>query len=218
MSKQLDFDAINKAALQRLPDLLKQWLPDGRLSGAYWVVKNPRRSDAEAGSFKIHMQTGKWGDFAIDAKGVGAISLGAYIFDVPAKQMAKNLADMLQGKSPMGGALQDTSSAKIFPVAEPKEWVPITPVLKDAPAAPQKHPKIGKASYCWAYKDARGELLCHVMRFDKFGTKQILPLTYCEHADGQREWRWQALPVPGPALWLGKFGSPARCARACCRR
>ena len=41
----LDFSAINRAALGYLPALLRQWLPDGRRQGGEWVALNPRRGD-----------------------------------------------------------------------------------------------------------------------------------------------------------------------------
>ena len=62
-----------------LPALLRRWLPDGRIEGNEYVARNPRRSDRRLGSFKINLRTGRWADFAFDARGGDPISLAAYL-------------------------------------------------------------------------------------------------------------------------------------------
>ena len=94
-NKKIDFPAINRAALGALPVLLARWLPDGRRIGVEWVAKNPRRTDNHAGSFKINMQSGRWGDFASDARGGDVISLAAYLSNMKQGEAAHRLAAML---------------------------------------------------------------------------------------------------------------------------
>lgn len=57
---QLDFKAINAAALSALPALLTRWLPEGVLRGQEYRARNPRRADRRAGSFSINVATEKW--------------------------------------------------------------------------------------------------------------------------------------------------------------
>src|SRR4051794_19044247 len=95
MGGTVDFAAINRAALARLPDLLRRWLPGGRTEGAEYVVKNPKRRDQRAGSFKINLTTGRWGDFADGAKGGDPVSLAAYLADCNQVEAARQLAVML---------------------------------------------------------------------------------------------------------------------------
>ena len=95
MAGRIAFDAINRAALGCLPDLLRRWLPDGRAEGHEYVAKNPRRDDRRPGSFKINLQTGRWGDFATGDKGGDVISLAAYLAGSNQIEAARNLADML---------------------------------------------------------------------------------------------------------------------------
>lgn len=95
MAGSIDFDAINRAALGRLPDLLLRWLPDGRIEGQEFVAKNPRRADKKPGSFKINMRTGRWGDFATGDTGGDVVSLAAYLAGTKQIEAARNLADML---------------------------------------------------------------------------------------------------------------------------
>lgn len=92
---RIDFAAVNRAALAVLPRLLARWLPDGRVEGAEWVALNPKRDDRRPGSFRINLKTGRWADFAIDAKGGDPISLAAYLSGKSQGDAARNLATML---------------------------------------------------------------------------------------------------------------------------
>ncbi len=92
---QLDFAAINAAALARLPDVLRRWLPDGRIEGAEYVARNPTRADRRAGSFKINLRTGQWADFATGDRGGDPVSLAAYLAGVGQGEAARELAVML---------------------------------------------------------------------------------------------------------------------------
>lgn len=95
MEARIDFARINRAALARLDDILQRWLPGGRLEGAEYVVKNPRRPDRNPGSFKINIRTGAWSDFAIGARGGDPVSLAAYLFELSQADAARRLAAML---------------------------------------------------------------------------------------------------------------------------
>lgn len=91
----LDFAEINRGALARLDDILRRWLPGGRVEGREYVVKNPKRHDQRPGSFKVNLATGRWADWASGDKGGDPISLGAYLFDLRQVEAARRLADML---------------------------------------------------------------------------------------------------------------------------
>jgi hypothetical protein len=92
---EIDFNAVNRAALRALPDLLARWLPDGRAKGREYAALNPRRSDHAPGSFKINIATGEWADFACGAKGGDPVSLAAYLFGLSQPDAARKLAVML---------------------------------------------------------------------------------------------------------------------------
>ena len=91
----IDFDDINRAALARLPELCARWLPDGRRRGHEYVARNPLRNDKLAGSFSINLRTGRWSDFAADARGGDVVSFAAYLAGVRQSDAARRLADML---------------------------------------------------------------------------------------------------------------------------
>ena len=91
----IDFAEVNRVALAVHMTLLARWLPDGRVEGNEYVARNPKRNDHRAGSFKVNMTTGRWADFAVDAKGGDPISLAAYLSGTGQYEAARNLSEML---------------------------------------------------------------------------------------------------------------------------
>jgi hypothetical protein len=81
--RQINFAAVNRAALSNLSALLRQWLPDGRIVGMEYVARNPLRDDRHLGSFKINLLTRRWADFACGAAGGDVVSLVAYLVGAP---------------------------------------------------------------------------------------------------------------------------------------
>jgi hypothetical protein len=92
---RINFNRINDTAIPLLPALLKRWLPDGCVEGHEYVARNPRRADKSRGSFKVNMHTGRWSDFAADARGGDPVSLAAYLADLSQAKAAERLASML---------------------------------------------------------------------------------------------------------------------------
>jgi len=90
-----DFKSVNKAAMAALPGLLRRWLPNGRIEGNEYVARNPRRPDRHHGSFKINLRTGRWADFACDARGGDPVSVFAYLNGLSQTEAALCLATML---------------------------------------------------------------------------------------------------------------------------
>jgi uncharacterized protein (DUF927 family) len=76
----------------------------------------------------------------------------------------------------------------------------IAPVPPEAPPPPN-HPKRGPPSARWTYRNAAGEVLGYVARFDEPGGKVVLPLTYRDAGGGPR-WQWQAFDEPRPLYGL----------------
>ena len=92
---KVDFAGINRAALACLPILVERWLPDGRRHGCEWVARNPKRVDRRLGSFSVNLKTGRWADFAVDARGGDPISLAAYLFGASQAEAARAIALVL---------------------------------------------------------------------------------------------------------------------------
>ena len=90
-------------------------------------------------------------------------------------------------------------------------WRPIIPVPDGVNIIIPRHP-LGDPSAGWEYLNPQGRLLQIICRFDhkdKDGepTKTFLPLTYCENENGERAWRWQALPAPRPLYGLDRLAA-----------
>ena len=208
----INFAAINAAALPSIESVLNRWAPGGKREGNEYVVINSTRSDGKPGSFKINLKSGKWKDFATGDAGLDAVSYVAYIDGVKQSEAAERLAAFL------GLNLEKTDSPKRAtsarngaadtqaPATENKPaWCALLPVPTDAPQPPKTHPKHGKPSMSWLYRDASGGLVCLVYRFEPKADgerKQFYPLTFCEEASGKRAWRWQGVPEPRPLYRL----------------
>ena len=93
--KRIDFERINAAALASVEDILRRWLPDGRIEGTEYVAKNPKRADRRLGSFKVNLRNGKWCDFATRDRGGDLVSLGAFLGGLSQGEAARRIADML---------------------------------------------------------------------------------------------------------------------------
>ena len=95
MRETLDFDTINRAALDAFPAVLARLLPRGKAAGRELLALNPRRPDRNLGSFKVNRFNGRWCDFATGDKGGDPISLVAYLAGVNQGDAARMLAHML---------------------------------------------------------------------------------------------------------------------------
>ena len=62
----IPFNAINAAALARLPSLCAEWFPAGRLCGNEFLVGNIEGDPGE--SLSINVRHGRWSDFAADTR------------------------------------------------------------------------------------------------------------------------------------------------------
>ncbi len=76
----------------------------------------------------------------------------------------------------------------------------VMPVPLDAPPRPGSHSKLGKPSATWTYRNAGGEPLFHVCRFDPVGGKELRPLSLWRAPSGALWWRWRAIPAPRPSM------------------
>lgn len=203
---RIDFKQVAEAARNALDGLVSSWLIDGRCDGHEWVARNPTRSDAKSGSFKVNLRTGAWADFATDDKGGDAISLYAYLFGGSQLEAAQAVADQLGMNTTAPTPVQRVAVVKT--ASKPRsEWSPIVPVPADAPVPPVAHLVRGKPAATWTYRTASGELAGFIWRFvTSDGGKEILPVTFCQHAEtGAREWRWVGLPDPRPLYVPGEW-------------
>jgi hypothetical protein len=101
--RHIDFTEVKRAALADIRGVLGRFLPGGKVNRGEYVALNPRRLDRHLGSFRINLASGRWADFATDAKGGDLISLTAYLEGVSQLEAARLLADMLGVKATTPG-------------------------------------------------------------------------------------------------------------------
>lgn len=208
--KHPSFTEVKRAAHQAIDRVLAHWLPNGKRvdGGKEYTAPNPTRADKSAGSLKVNLAKGTWADFATGDKGGDLIDLVRYLDGCTDVEACNKLADFLNVTA---GAITPSPA----PAPKAAEWVPVLPVPDDAKkSAPTKHQRHGKPAKVWVYKDANGQALMVLYRFDlgpdESGTprKVFAPLTWCKHsASGATEWRWQGLPEPRPLLRLDELAS-----------
>ncbi len=79
---------------------------------------------------------------------------------------------------------------------------PVSPVPSVAPSPLTSHKAHGQPSTVWTYRDASGQVLGYVARFDKpDGSKVVLPLTLWRDA-GRLRWAWKGFAEPRPLYGL----------------
>jgi putative DNA primase/helicase len=219
----IDFKGIADAAMSQAESLLSQWV-GGRRDGQEWQAE--RRANGGMGdSLKFNLQTGAWMHGSADAAGGDLISLYAYVYSTDNVAAAKAVAaavgfDMpagpthitnnqnLQGSRPAQAVAsgQAPNQAAHAPVADAQDdkrkanWTPIFPVPANAPPPPRAHHYRGTPDAVYTYRNVAGELLGYIQRFTKSdGTKEVLPLTWCQNTHtGAYEWHAMGFPAPRP--------------------
>jgi putative DNA primase/helicase len=183
---KIDFDAINASALVSLEGLLHEWLPAGRREGHEWKVGS--LSGEPGRSLSINLRTGVWRDFSGDAGGSDPISLLAAIRSATMGEAARELGERLRT------GIEETPQRPAR-----AEWT----AMPHAPAGNSVRPSFrhrhGEPSATWEYRNASGDLVGYVCRFDlPGGGKDVLPMTWCRDNNGRTEWRWKGFAEPRP--------------------
>jgi predicted P-loop ATPase len=181
MSGKINFAAIHDAL--NASQVVPEWLPGGNKQGRNWFAANPHRNDSKPGSFAINLETGKWSDFATGDKGGDLVSLYAFLFHGGNNgEAARALCDKYGIR--IDAEMRERAANNVADI-DAKRPKLIMPVPHDVPQKPSgwadgfKHPKFGKASRVWEYRDAKGQLLFYIARYDVEPRKQIVPWSWC---------------------------------------
>lgn len=192
-------------ALVHVENVCSHWLPDGKKSGTEWEIGD--RHGTPGKSLKVHLsgkKAGMWADFSTGDKGGDLVSLVAFVDGISQGEAARKLAEFL-GLPIDAKPARPQHAPQAKPAQTPApEWRAILPIPDDAPSPPAAHPKHGKPDRVYHYRNAHGQTLGFVARFEANATrpkKEFTWLVYAE-ADGKREWRWQGFPVPRPLYGL----------------
>ena len=224
MSNGQYFHRVSESALIQLDNVIA-WLglEGGKNEGQEYVVLNPRRNDHKLGSFKINRPTGKWSDFADDAKGGDLVSLVAYLQGTKQLAAADALADYLglplragrtdaqnratanAGASASAKVSEQHKETRHGTAQKPSEpaAVCVMPVPDDAPPPPKGHSRHGAPAARYAYHNAAGRVNFYHDRYEPKGErKQFSPLTLWRFPGGDHRWQFKAPPGPRPIYGL----------------
>ena len=203
---QINFEKTNELALECVEEVLEHWLPDGELTGHEYKAINPTRPDNRLGSFSINVIKGVWSDFSCGDTGGDLISLVAYLeAGIRPLAAAKKILEFIAG---LPAEFEAKRLGYVKKEQDVPDFIPIMPVPNEAkPRIKFFGAKLGNPTSTWDYKNATGELLFSVHRFDPAPGKTYLPETYCQDANGHKQWRLQAPPVPRPAYGLDRLAA-----------
>ncbi|ENB9665332.1 MULTISPECIES: DUF927 domain-containing protein [Pseudomonas] len=206
-SRHPTFAQVKAASCAAIERVLAHWLPGGKRvdGGKEYTAPNPTRADKHSGSLKVNLAKATWCDFATGDKGGDLIDLVRYLDRGTDVEACNKLAAFL-------GVEAMSKSDVTAPASQAKkpEWVPVLPIPEQAMLKVlQAHRQHGKPSKVWIYRDANGQPLMVLYRFDlgpdESGTprKVFAPLTWCKNsANDSLAWRWQGLSEPRPLLRL----------------
>jgi putative DNA primase/helicase len=202
----------NDAAFGRITEILPLWLPGGRQEGQEYVCAS--LDGGQGRSCKVNLATGRWADFATDAKGGDLVSLFAAIHGLRQSDAAQQLAENLGVTSDQTRYRLSNKAGKPRGTASNSPGQIIMPVPSHAPAPPGIIRRQVAGSWDtrtvaarWAYRNEQGQILGYVCRFNlPDGDKEVVPQVYGE-ADGKACWQWKAFPVPRPLYGLDRLAA-----------
>lgn len=182
----LDFEGLNQRLLGWAETLLEKWLPGGHVRGEEYICGGA--AGGKGRSFSVNTLTGKWGEFdGMKGKGGDLVSLYAFLFtDNNQGKAFKKLSEELDGVT------VGAPSAQLAAPAKSTVRLGLPPA--DAPAPPVKG-----SSAAWCYRNADGQAIFWVARFETPEGKSIRPVSW-DAAAGK--WIWQGWPAPRPLYGL----------------
>lgn len=209
----MPYAEIARAALASAETLLFGWI-GGKRSHNEWQADKTTQGGL-GDSLTINLTTGKWMHGSHDKDGGDLISFYAYLEGIEQWQAAIDVADQISFNLPEGcrpktkktterkKPVIDHATVKEAKTIEESPWHPVIPVPSNAGEVPLAHPVRGLPAMKWEYKDANGQTLGYVYRFNKSdGSKETLPLTWCINDKTKRhEWRWMIWTAPKRPLY-----------------
>ena len=194
------FQEVKDSLQSRLPDVVQNLLPGGRISGKEYLCASLQGGSGE--SCRTNLETGKGSDFASGDAWGDIIGLAAKVWSMRQGEAAVELKKQYNIGTAQVLRPQAASSS-----AQPATFTPILPVPQSAPEPPRHHQQHGRVSQMWCYKDAQGRVLAYAARFDLPDGKAVLPLCYGRYGSNSPQWAWKALPEPRPLYGLPKLAA-----------
>ncbi len=197
---RIDFERVNRAALNAYPGLLSAILPGGRIQGREFVCAG--LSGKPGRSLSINLQEGVWKDFATGDSGSDPVSLWAAMHNCSQVEAARMLGAQLGMVD--GAANKARASAVVPRVCRETNGR----VAADKVPDRLTHPTLGPPDAHWVYKNTAGQVIGVVCRWDHSGGgKTIRPFTPARDASGNLSWHWRGWSEPRPLYRLNKLAA-----------
>ena len=192
--KKTQIKRIEEQAALHYNTLLEQIFPEGILEGEEFRVGNIQGKPGR--SFAFNIESGAWADFADTQKGFGVIDLLAEKEGISKSESASKVAQIISdvcGK-PSGAV---PSKKKVS-----SEWVAQLEAPRNAPIPRFPLPSLGAPSGLWTYTRPGGSIAGHICRYDRNGSKEIRPFSWCVNREGKGAWKMKAMAEPRPLYAL----------------
>lgn len=188
--RDFDFEGLAQALLGQIQSLLASWLPSGKVVGHEFVVGDLAGNPGS--SLSINLKTGKWADFSSGDKGGDLISLYAAIHSLSQGNAAKRLSELIGFT--LGG--ERATTRPTTPAVSLRLGVPPEGTAPPAMISPLH----GEPSASWVYRNAAGEVLFYVARYNTAdGKKELRPYSFDLES---KKWVAKSLPSPRPLYGL----------------
>lgn len=186
----LRFDELAATLLRDSATLVRQWLPGGRLEGDEWCCGSIKGDKGR--SFKVNIKKGTWADFAGSEKGGDLISLYKELHKLPTMAEAYRIL--------ANEPIKPSKSYKPVEKAADKLTDEIE-IIPDDLSIPQLNIPNFKYSKSWTYRNAEGQKIYIVQRYDgENGKKEIRPFRMVEGKLVSKQ-----LPKPRPIYNLDRI-------------
>ena len=90
----IDFQSIKQRYSENPQPILRELVGAGEVQGSDYVALNPRRNDKHRGSFRIHIATGRFHDFATGDRGGSILDLAMFVYNCDLLTAAQKLQQL----------------------------------------------------------------------------------------------------------------------------
>lgn len=180
-----DFQSLNATLLQDPLRLLNTWLPGGKLRGQEYICAGIQGGKGE--SMAVNTQTGAWLDGAVaEHRGRDLVSLYATIRGASQGEAYRELSGDAPQQMTQLAAPVPPPPAGIKPPPDQQDWTP------------------RGCKKFWTYRDASGDVLFHIARYNNGDGKYFKPWAWSGVA-----WVAKGWPSPRPLYGLDKLAEGA---------
>ena len=185
---------IEKRASRHYESVIESIYPEGFLDGSEFHVGDIHGKPGRSLAFNI--DTGLWADFADSQTGNGVIDLLAQKKNISKSESAKKVEKIICKIKRQPSAAR-SSKKKVS-----SKWGAQREAPHDERPPTFSLPGLGSPSGVWIYTSQKGGVAGYICRYDRNGSKEIRPFSWCLNEEGRGEWKSKAMAKPRPLYAL----------------